>query len=140
MLLGFSHNVEKSSGIVAHFVTQFAQGDKGAAACGHGDAVFASIEDGKLNEQYLEFANLFTQALNKGLHARDIPVMIGTKNVDNFIGATVVFMQMIRRIVSKISRVAIFANKYTVFVIAKIGGAKPEGSVFFIGAALLFHN
>ena len=63
MLLALAHDVEETSGVVADFLAQRAQGDELAGAGGHLRPFAVAVEDGELHQQHVQAVGIRAQRL-----------------------------------------------------------------------------
>ena len=79
------------------------------------------------------FCNAQVRSLQTCAHAGDGAVVIRALDVNHFVKTTIPFIQMIGDIGHKIGVAAVGFAHHAVFVIAKIRGAQPQRTAFFVG-------
>ena len=135
--IGFAAEQEKAHGVFAGPVNQVAQGDVAARAFGDFD-LLAAAHDPHHGVQHIVRKALWNAhpcRLQPRPHPRDGAVVVGALNVHYFVKATLKLADVVGHIGHEVGESAIAFSHHPVFVIAIVGGFKPQRAVFFKGFA-----
>ena len=78
---------------------------------------------------------LITEALQRGLQARHVAVMIRAPDIDQLVEFALKLVPMIRDITGEISQLAVAFDDRAILVVAELRGAVPFGAVLGIEQA-----
>ncbi|CAB5027205.1 unannotated protein [freshwater metagenome] len=121
--------IGEARGVGTDLVDDVAQLDDVTGALGELDLVAVAHELDQLRDRDVEGGWVMTQRLQRGAHARDIAVVIGTPHVEQQLEVARVLALVVRHVGQQVGELAVAFDEHAVFVIAELRAAQPHRAI-----------
>ena len=136
--VGTPHQEVVARRILADLVDDLAKGDELPGAGGHGHRFAVPKEADELHQDHLQGLLLMPERLHRGGHPRNVPVVVGSPDVDHRLETPQELVPVVGDVGGEIGRGPVLPDDDPVLLIPEGGRPEPECFSFPIDETLLF--